>query len=295
MPSRTSRRTAAPALALLALLPFTPSEARAAAPADWTAAPAAGSGSGRTWFYLQGTPGAVLEDRLALTNPSDRVRTVALRGSAPAGGAAAGAGAWIRFADTDVRIPPRTRAVVPFSVTVPAGAVPGDHRALVVAAGGGRSTGVEVQVRVGGPAVAALTVEDVSVGGSGRGAVLRYTLVNRGNTALRPQVAVRAEGVLGPLPAPVPRTGGALAPGRRAERTLPWPDAPALDSVDLTLTATAPGGVRATARTTARFAPWPALAGTAAAAAAATALLVRAGRRRRPRPTPAAEPTGAAS
>ncbi|MEU8841412.1 hypothetical protein AB0D97_20145, partial [Streptomyces roseus] len=48
----------------------------------WTAGPAAGgAGPARPYFYLAGPPGTVLEDRLALTNTSDREHTVTLRGA----------------------------------------------------------------------------------------------------------------------------------------------------------------------------------------------------------------------
>lgn len=239
----------------------------------WTAEPAAGSaarpGGARPYYYLAGTPGTVLEDRLALANTTDRELTVTLRGADAyntADGAfavrpareSAGAGSWISFgAGSAVKIPPRTRAVVPFTVTVPPASPPGDHPAAVVAAEGGREAGVRVHLRVSGPTLAALTVEDVSVRGRGAAAEVAYALVNRGNVALAPEVSLRAEGRFGEVPG---RTARALPlellPGQRVELTEPWPGAPALDHVRLTLTATAPGGARATAEDSAWFVPW---------------------------------------
>ncbi|MFD7097725.1 COG1470 family protein [Streptomyces xanthophaeus] len=251
----------------------------------WTAEPAAGTaaarpGGARPYFYLAGTPGTVLEDRLALANTSDRERTVTLRGAdayntadgalavRPAGGAAAGtaAGSWISFGSgATVKIPPRTRAVVPFTVTVPPAAPPGDHPAAVVATEGGREAGVRLHLRVSGPALAALTVEDVSVRGRGSAAEVTYTLVNRGNVALAPELAVRAEGRFGELPGRAARALPLeLLPGQRVELTEPWPGAPVLDRVDLTLTVTAPGGARATATATAWCVPWRIAAWTGA-------------------------------
>ncbi|MGW7437444.1 COG1470 family protein [Streptomyces sp. NPDC054849] len=284
-------------LLLAAALYATSAPAAAADEPGWTAEPAAGTataapGSGRPssprpYFYLEGAPGTVLEDRLALSNTGDRERTVTLRGAdayntpdgafavrpgTPAGGggpleAGTGAGAWISFgAGATVKIPPRTRAVVPFTVTVPPATPPGDHPAVVVATEAGReawgsprteSGGVRVHLRVSGPTLAALTVEDVAVRGEGAAAVVAYTLVNRGNVALAPELEIRAEGRFGEVPGRGSRALPVeLLPGRRVELTEPWPGAPVLDRVRVTVTVTAPGGARATGSASAWFVPW---------------------------------------
>nr|MDT0525579.1 hypothetical protein [Streptomyces sp. DSM 41633] len=128
----------------------------------------------------------------------------------------------------------------------------------IAAAGGGAEQRVRIRVRIGGPTLAALTVEDVEV--SGR--TIRYALVNRGNAPLRPRLAVRADGVFGTLldrPArPLPLE---LAPGRRVELAEPWPDAPALDSVTVRLTAEAEGGARGEAAASAAYVPVVPVAG----------------------------------
>ncbi|MEW1698450.1 hypothetical protein [Streptomyces sp. NPDC091278] len=251
----------------------------AAPPGDpaWTAAPAAG----RPYVYLEGPAGSVLQDTLSLTNPGARPLTVRLSGR----------GAPVAFAVPSVTVPARTRADVPFAVTVTADTPPGDHRGTVRAVADGREVRVDLRLRVPGPRLAALTVEDVRVD-TGTG-TLRYTLVNRGSTVLAPRLAVRAEGLLGTLlerPArPLPVT---LRPGERTTRAEAWPDPPALDSVTVLLTATAPGASPATARAGAAFASGPALAGAAGLLLAATAGAVRALRRRAPTRTPRA-PAGA--
>ncbi|MFD3721063.1 hypothetical protein [Streptomyces sp. NPDC058674] len=278
-PGRTARLGAA----LLTAAALYAGSARPAAADEpgWTAEPAAGSaprpGGARPYFYLAGAPGAVLEDRLSLTNATDRERTVTLRGAdahhtadgtfavRPAA-APTGAGAWIGFGSgATVTIPPRTRAVVPFTVTVPPASPPGDHPAAVVATEAGREAGVRVHLRVSGPTLAALTVEDVSVRGRGAAAEVAYTLVNRGNVALAPQLAIDAEGAFGDLPGrsarPLPLE---LLPGQRVALSEPWPGAPALDRVRLTLTVTAPGGAEATAEASAWFVPWRAAGWTGA-------------------------------
>ncbi|MBT2472611.1 hypothetical protein J7E97_33355, partial [Streptomyces sp. ISL-66] len=242
----------------------------------WTAEPLAGSApaappkaGARPYFYLAGPSGTVLEDRLALDNTGDREHTVTLRGADAyntADGAFAvrpaeestGAGGWISFgAGTTVKVPAHTRAVVPFTVTVPPDSPPGDHPAAVVATEAGHEVGVRVHLRVGGPTLAALTVEDVSVRGKGAAARVAYTLVNRGNVALTPELSLRADGAFGKVAGrgahPV---AVEVLPGQRVELTEPWPGAPVFDRVALTLTVTAPGGARATAGTSRWFLPW---------------------------------------
>ncbi|MFB7516461.1 hypothetical protein [Streptomyces sp. NPDC056144] len=219
-----------------------------AAPA-WTAEPVAG----RPYAYLEGPAGSVLQDTLSLTNPGASPLTVRLTGH----------GTPVAFAARTVTVPARTRADVPFAVTVTADTPPGDHEGTVRAVAGGREVSVALRLRVSGPRLAALTVEDVSVDRFAR--TLRYTLVNRGSTVLEsPTLTVRAEGLLGTvLDRPERALPVTLRPGERATRTEPWSDPPALDSVTVLLTAAAPGATPATARAEAVFASGPALAGTA--------------------------------
>ncbi|ROQ68522.1 hypothetical protein EDD93_2991 [Streptomyces sp. 840.1] len=265
-----------------------------AAPA-WTAQPSAngaGRDGGRPYFYLEGLPGSVLQDRLSVTNPGPDPLTVRLRGAdayntAKGGFAVRGAhgstgtGAWLRTATDKVTVPGRTRAEVPVSVTVPGDALPGDHPGAIVAESGGRSVGVRVQLRVGGPTLAALTVEDVSVSGG----TIHYTLVNRGNAVLAPRLAVSADGVFGTLLRRDARTLPVeLLPGQRARLTEPWRDTPALDSATVRLRVSAAGGAHDEATAPALFVPWVPVTGgglllLAGAAAAAYAYRRRAARR----------------
>ncbi|WP_078601071.1 hypothetical protein [Streptomyces violens] len=251
--SRRIRAVAAgaAALAVAVLLCAPPS---AAAAGGWRAAPA--GTHERPYFYLEGGPGSVLTDRLALTNPTGRARTFTVTGNS-----GPGAGAWIVTAAKTVEVPARTRAEVPFTVTVPAGTAPGDHpAALRVRDRRGAERAVRIHLRVSGPTLSALTVENVSVGERDGAAVIRYDLVNRGNTTLDPRVAVRADGLLGTaLRRPAHRLPAELPPGRRITRTEVWPDPPALDSVDVTVMATAAGGAHGTGRATYTAVPWGAV------------------------------------
>ncbi|MFE9137224.1 hypothetical protein [Streptomyces sp. NPDC007355] len=269
---RTAARSglAAAAAALVGAVAAAPPGAQ-----GWTAAPAAG----RPYAYLEGPAGSVLQDTLSLTNPGARPLTVRLSGH----------GAPVSFAAPAVTVPARTRADVPFAVTVTADTPPGEHRGTVRALAAGREIRVDLRLRVSGPRLAALTVEDVHVD-TASGA-LRYTLVNRGTTVLAPHLAVHAEGVLGTVldrpGRPLPLT---LRPGERTTRTEPWPDPPALDAVTVRLTATAPGAAPATARAEVSFAPGPALTGAAGlllAAAGGGGYAVRRRGRSRTRRAPA--------
>ncbi|MFF8913766.1 hypothetical protein ACF08M_10670 [Streptomyces sp. NPDC015032] len=304
MPSPTghaARLAVAVLLFTFAMTPVAGAADRTPAPrsaASWTARPAtsgSGTGGGRPYFYLEGPPGTVLQDRLSVTNPGTAPVTVRLRGAdayhaegagltARGGKGAAGAGAWLRTAAAEVTVPARTRADVPFSVTVPTGATPGDHPGAIVVESGGRSVGVRVRLRVGGPALGALTVEDITV--SGR--TVHYTLVNRGNTVLAPRIAVDADGVFGRLLRREARTLPVeLLPGQRVRLAEPWREAPALDSVTVRLRATAAGGAHSEAAVRAVFVPWVPVAGSvllflATAAAGAYAYRLRHARGRPP-------------
>ncbi|MEV6764951.1 hypothetical protein AB0N16_30780 [Streptomyces sp. NPDC051105] len=262
MPSAQSA-TRVLGLAVLTLLATAP---RAAAAGGWSLAPA---GGGRPSFYAEGAPGAVLQDTVSVTNRGGHPVTVRLSGT----------GVPVAFAEPTVRVPARTRADVPFTVTVPSGAAPGDRPGTLVAKDAdGRTATVRVRLRVGGPTLTALTVEHVAVHGDR----ITYELVNRGTTVLVPKLAVRADGVFGrDLLDRAPRTLPVrLAPGSRTELSEPWPGHPALDAVDVRLTATA-GGARDTGVARARFVPWGAVAGTAGALAAGAAVTVVRLRRRR--------------
>ncbi|MFK0296530.1 hypothetical protein ACIQU6_39510 [Streptomyces sp. NPDC090442] len=254
MPSRPRTAVAGAALAVAAVLLW-PAAAGARPPAPaaggWSAAP---TGPARTSFYLEGPPGTALTDRLAVRNPSGRPVTVHL-----AGDGGDGVGAWLAPARSEVTVPPRTQASVPFTVAVPRDAAPGGHTGALTVTGGeptARSR-IPLRLRVTGPALSALTVEHLTVTRRGDAAVLRYTLVNRGNTALRPRLAVRADGLFGPLLRRPARTlPDVLPPGARVDRTETWPDPPTLDAADVTLTATATGGARDTATARYTAVPW---------------------------------------
>ncbi|MEV8479607.1 hypothetical protein [Streptomyces sp. NPDC051173] len=248
-------------------------------PRQWTATPAPAGRStprpdDRTSFELEGDPGTVFQDKLSVINPGDTARSLDVRAD----------GSWVSLAARRVKIPARTRADVPFAVAVPVTAAPGDHPGALVVSGEGRRVRVPLAVRVTGAALPALAVEHVRVSREGGGAVIHYALVNRGNTALSPRLDIRADGLFGTV---LRRTAtgvpSRLPPGRSVRLAERWADAPRLDSVRVRLTATAPGGARATASGSYTPLPWllPALGGLAAVLVAAALLFVRRSRRAR--------------
>ncbi|MGW4568873.1 hypothetical protein ACWEN3_43220 [Streptomyces sp. NPDC004561] len=104
----------------LALLMLSAAPRAAAHPGGWSLTPAGGA---RPSFYAEGAPGTVLQDTVSVTNPGRSPVTVRLRGT----------GVPAVFARSGLTVPARTRAEVPFTLTVPAGAAPGDRSGAIVA------------------------------------------------------------------------------------------------------------------------------------------------------------------
>ncbi|MEU9251304.1 DUF916 domain-containing protein [Streptomyces sp. NPDC048270] len=234
-------------------------------------------------------------------------------------------GAWIALpAETaaTVTVPAKGRKDIPFTVKVPADATPGDHVGGIVAlntavegaqqegkvqVGVKRSVGARLYFRVPGPVTPGLSVEDVRVSrsapllpwtGSAR-ATVSYALVNRGNVVVEPKVALSAEGLFGRevLSRPSRELKLALLPGQRVELTEPWPDAPQLDWVTLTITAGAAAHPDLAPRSTAEFVavPWPAAGAVLVLTGTAIAFWVLRRRRSTPgdHPEPAPDLAGA--
>ncbi|GAA3395806.1 WxL protein peptidoglycan domain-containing protein [Streptomyces roseoviridis] len=287
-----------------------PPRAAAAENGEWAVYPAATALGGRPYFYLSADPGTTLTDRVTVTNKTAAPLTFLLYGADAYnterdGGFAVrtrherqtGAGAWIRPARDRVTVPPRSAVTVPYTLTVPADAEPGDHPGALVALderierGGGavalgvqRAVGARVYLRVGGPAVPALAVEDVTLdqdrpllpGTRAGSAVVSYTLHNRGNVTLHPRVALKARGLFGRtlLSRDLDRIPAELLPRQKIRLTAPWGGSPQLDRGELTLTATAEG-VRETGRVSFLAVPWLPLAVLLTGAAGAAALRIR--------------------
>ncbi|MEV8535244.1 DUF916 domain-containing protein [Streptomyces sp. NPDC051211] len=281
----------------------------------------------RAYFFHQGAAGTTVSDSVTVHNASDEELTFKVFATdavnTPVGGAFAllpvetrpkDLGTWITLgpeAAGTVTVPAKGRKDIPFTMKVPEDATPGDHVGGIVALGTAvegvqqdskvqvgvrRSVGARIYFRVPGPVTPGLSVENVTVKRTapvvpwtGKApATLSYSLVNRGNVVLSPQLSVRAEGLFGRtvLNRPARDLKLVLLPGRRIDLTEPWPDSPQLDRVTVTLTATAADHPDLRSQGGAAFTavPWPAAGATLLLlAAAATAWWLR---RRRDHPSP---------
>ncbi|MGW1889029.1 WxL protein peptidoglycan domain-containing protein [Streptomyces sp. NPDC002004] len=299
---------------LLTLLPAALAATVSAAPAraadngSWSVFPASSKLAQRPYFYLSADPGTTLRDKVVVANRTGEPLTFRLfaadaYNTSRDGGFAVrgveerqrGVGAWAKPARDEVTVGPHRSLTVPFTLRVPEDAVPGDHPGALVAldervdrAGGPvavgvrRAVGARVYLRVGGPTVPAVAVEDVRFThhqplvpglGDSTGSV-SFTLHNTGNVTLDPRVELTAKGLFGRtlLRRELTRIPDELLPGQRVRLSEPWRGAPQLDRGEVTLTASA-HGTRDSAGTSFLALPWL-LAALVVAAAAATAGVV---------------------
>ncbi|MDQ7911133.1 DUF916 domain-containing protein [Phytohabitans sp. ZYX-F-186] len=210
----------------------------------WSVAPANASGpDGRTRFSYEGVrPGAVVRDYVSITNLGTAPVTFRVYaadgitlpegtiGMATADVKPTDVGAWTRLPHASLRVPPRTRVVERFTITVPANATPGDHVGGVIASITEKAAGGQVDrenrfavatyLRVAGTLTAALGVEAVSTSYDGTanpfgggGAVIAYTVRNTGNVRLSGAQSVSVTSVFGTEAVTQPATLEELLPG----------------------------------------------------------------------------------
>lgn len=271
-------RTAAVALAAALLAVTAPVPAHAAGNGRWAVVPTPPDKPGpapRQYFFLESPPGRTVIDSVRVANLTDRPMTLRLYGAdafntsadggfglLPQTERQQGIGAWTQLGLAEVVVPAKRQTDIPFTITVPANAPPGDHVGGVVAAestpsgqlaDGGMSVGVthavaaRVYLRVSGPTVPGLAVEDLAADPG----ELAYTLANTGNIHLVPELTVTSSGLFGhTVTAAGPGSQLDLVPGARTRLRAAlrgvWP----VDVVTTTVTATAEGGVRAPSSTT---------------------------------------------
>jgi hypothetical protein len=200
--------------ATIAAVPIAPTGATAApAPPTltWAVQPADQSGpDGRRWVEHTLDPGQVVTEHLAVRNFSDRAATFALKAADGyltdkgrfnmllSNQASKDGGTWIKVQER-VTVAGKTTMVVPFTITVPRDATPGDHpagiAATVTSTGGTVAVesrvGFRVMTRVSGTVTAVLAVDDLNAtyrhswnpfsAGTVR---VRYTTTNGGNVAV---------------------------------------------------------------------------------------------------------------
>ncbi|MFC6023392.1 hypothetical protein ACFP2T_45465 [Plantactinospora solaniradicis] len=174
----------------------------------WTVQPAGPSGpDGRRWIELTLDPGQVVTEHLAVRNFGSAAVVFSLNSAdgyltdkgrfnmLPSGQPSVDGGRWIDVREA-VTVGPNETRVVPFTITVPRDAAPGDHPAGIAASVTSTGGTVNVESRVGfrvmmrasGTVRAAVAVKDVTAryrpswnpfrGGTIR---VRYLLANDGN------------------------------------------------------------------------------------------------------------------
>lgn len=229
----TSIRRMAPILVVLLALvaALAPTWAHAAdadpaGPRTWAVVPASASGpDGRGTFDYIVTPDDVYPDHAAVRNFGDEPLTVTLSAQdavqtvdndfelLTSEDRAAQIGAWLELDSTEVTVPPRSSVVVPFRITVPDDAAPGDHAGGIVAVsqpteGDGATVqyrvGSRIHLRVAGAVDAALDVDALHGRYETRLAPfasapldLDATLENTGNVRLAPSAEVKVTGLFG--------------------------------------------------------------------------------------------------
>jgi hypothetical protein len=138
-----------------------------------------------------------------------------------------GVGTWITLAADEYVVEPGKRIDVPFSITVPDDAEPGDHAGAILAVDADAAieadgddavnldvlqrVGARVYVRVNGATSPALKIDSLEVERDGSSATVLWEVTNTGNLRLTPAAEVRITGFLG-----------------RTVRTLPVQDLPEL-------------------------------------------------------------------
>ncbi|MET8306736.1 hypothetical protein [Micromonospora sp. NPDC005173] len=321
---RTLPRTPMRLLALLAAVLVTVPIAPATAVAEptsptltWAVQPANQQGpDGRRWIERTLDPGQVVTEHLAVRNLSDGRAVFALKAAdgyltdkgrfnmLPSDRESEDGGTWITV-QRAVTVGPKETKVVPFTITVPHDASPGDHpagiAATVTSTGGTVAVesrvGFRVMLRASGTVTAALAISGLTAryerswNPFSAGAIhLRYTTTNNGTVAVTGTGRTTATGPLGLGTRQTSTKVDEMLPGgsrevdARVDGVRAW--GRLRTSVDVTpaVPGAGPTGAEiqsATATVTTWALPWPQLA--LAAILAALALTIRSTARRRRR------------
>jgi hypothetical protein len=171
--------------------------ARPAAAADWTVITASNQfGAGRESFGYTINPGGQVQDGIVVVNFGTAPLHLALRVTK----SSRGVGAWVHLDRDDVTAGPGESVEVPFTITLPEDAAPGDY----VGGIGADGQTVPIRLRIGGTLKPSLAVENVRVDYSGTpnpigkgDATVTYTVRNTGNAILRARQTVSLSGPFG--------------------------------------------------------------------------------------------------
>ncbi|MEN3609870.1 hypothetical protein AAH979_10000 [Plantactinospora sp. ZYX-F-223] len=317
---RSLSRLLAVLAVLLGTVPFAPADAGAepTGPAlTWAVQPADPHGpDGRRWIEHTLDPGQVVTEHLAVRNFSDAPVVFALKAAdgyltdkgrfnmLPSHRPSVDGGTWIGV-QGQVTVGAKATKVVPFTVTVPRDATPGDHpagiAATVTSTGGTVAVesrvGFRVMMRVSGTVAASLAIDDLTASyrhswnplsaGTVR---VRYTTTNDGNVAVTGTSRVTTGELFGLLDHGTRADAEEMLPGggRQVEVRVGgvWALGPLRTSVEVTpaVLGGPPTGAQlrpASATVTVWTLPWPHLVLAAALGAVALAFRIVLRRRRR--------------
>ncbi|MFD9001438.1 WxL protein peptidoglycan domain-containing protein [Streptomyces sp. NPDC059582] len=276
-------------LALSAALAFVTVSTGPARAADgdvtWTVRTAAnGFGDDRSSFNYGVNPGGEVEDAMVVANHGTaplRLAVYAADGFTTQKGQldlltqdkkSRGIGTWVHATHDSVLIAPGKSVAVPFTVTVPRNATPGDYVGGILTSlkqsddvegiAVDRRLGIRIKLRVSGALRPTLAVEDLSVGYDGTAnplaqgdATVTYTLHNTGNAVLSGAQKVTLTGPFGTLSVDAGRVAAPpeLLPGEQWKVTVPIHDV--TPAVRLTATATVTPLITDAAGSTTALAP----------------------------------------
>ncbi|MFF5083580.1 WxL protein peptidoglycan domain-containing protein [Actinoplanes sp. NPDC000266] len=221
------------ALAAVLLFVLAPAPAQAAVKADgvrWSVQPSTAKGpDGRDYIIRRAAPGERLTDYVGITNLTTKPLTFSVYGTdayttqdgsfalLAAAQKPTDVGSWIGLAASKYTVPANTRLDVPFSVSVPANATPGDHAGGVVTSIAQETTGADgqkvlvdqrvasrVYLTVAGAVAPRLTIDNVRMEYSqsanpadGGSMTVRYLVRNAGNLRLSGTGSVKVTGPFG--------------------------------------------------------------------------------------------------
>lgn len=192
----------------------------------WSLTPAAQEDEDdRVSFRFDVPPGESVEDAVELTNFSAQEATFTLEAAdgivsdsgvfdiLPPGEDNEAAGQWVELEQQEVTVPADETVTVPFTVTVPENATPGDQPAGIAAAVSSGAdedvsmvsrVGTRIHLRVDGDIMPTLAVKDMDVDYQQNWnpfapgtATITYTVANEGNVRLGAQQALHLSGPFG--------------------------------------------------------------------------------------------------
>ncbi|GIM93721.1 WxL protein peptidoglycan domain-containing protein [Paractinoplanes toevensis] len=220
--------------ALAAVLVLAPAAPAQAAPGEtsvrWSVQPSTAKGpDGRDYIIRKAAPGERITDYVGITNLTRRPLTFRVYGTdayntddgsfalLPAAQQPTDLGSWIALGATEYTVAANTRLDVPFALTVPAGATPGDHAGGVIASvseeqtdASGRTVLVDrrvaarVYVTVAGTVAPTLSIDRVRLEyaqsanpADGGDMTVTYLVKNTGNLRLTGTGTVKVTGPFG--------------------------------------------------------------------------------------------------